>query len=59
MARQPKDIEYRAEYEPDMQRMVKALRILLEYRPKKENEHGDVDFRNSSRPYQALRRQVL
>lgn len=29
----PRDVEYRAEYEPDMARMVKALRILLEYNP--------------------------
>lgn len=39
MARQPKGIEYRAEYEPDMDRMVKALRVLLEYIPEKEDGH--------------------
>lgn len=33
MARQPKDFEYRAEYEPDMARMVQALRVLLDYNP--------------------------
>ncbi len=41
--RQPKNITYRAEYEPDMARMVRALRVLLEYNPQKpeeENNHG-------------------
>ena len=33
MLKQPKNIVYRAEYEPDMTRMVKALRVLLEYNP--------------------------
>jgi hypothetical protein len=40
VARQPKDFEYRAEYEPDMARMVKALRVLLDFNPGKENDHG-------------------
>jgi len=40
VARQPKDLEYRAEYEPDMARMVRALRVLLDYDPGKENDHG-------------------
>lgn len=39
MIKQPKDIEYRAEYEPDMERMVKALRVLLDWNPEKENEN--------------------
>lgn len=29
--KQPKGLVYRAEYEPDMTRMVRALRVLLEY----------------------------
>lgn len=42
MVKKPKDIEYRAVYEPDMARMVKALRVLLEYNPgnpRKENDN--------------------
>lgn len=35
MIKPPKDIEYRAIYEPDMDRMVRALRILLESSPEK------------------------
>jgi hypothetical protein len=31
--RQPKGLYYRAIYEPDMQRMVRALLIILEYNP--------------------------
>lgn len=31
MLKQLKNIEYRAEYEPDMSRMVKALRALFDY----------------------------
>jgi hypothetical protein len=40
VARQPKGIEYRAEYEPDMDRMVKALRVLLEWVPEKEDSES-------------------
>lgn len=29
-SKSPKDIEYHAEYEPDMSLMVKSLRVLLE-----------------------------
>lgn len=29
--KQPKGLIYKAEYEPDMSRMVRALRVLLEY----------------------------
>jgi hypothetical protein len=36
----PKDIEYRAIYEPDMERMVRALRILLESSPEKKAEQN-------------------
>jgi hypothetical protein len=32
----PRDIEYIPIFEPDMDRMVKALRILLEYNPDKK-----------------------
>lgn len=37
-AEAPRDIEYVPMFEPDMERMVKALRILLEYQPPKEEE---------------------
>lgn len=40
MIKPPKDIEYRAIYEPDMERMVRALKILLEYNSKKEAEQN-------------------
>lgn len=40
MIKQPKDIEYRAIYEPDMDRMVRALRILLESSPEKKAEQN-------------------
>lgn len=40
MIKPPRDIEYIAVYEPDMDRMVKALKILLEYNPKKEAEQN-------------------
>jgi hypothetical protein len=43
VARQPKGIEYRAEYEPDMDRMVKALWVLLEYNPHPKYEEGGRD----------------
>lgn len=33
MARQPKGLIFRAEYQPDMNCMVRALRILMEYQP--------------------------
>jgi len=35
MGKKPKDIEVRAIFEPDMERMVRALRILLESSPEK------------------------
>lgn len=35
MPRQPKDLKYIAEYEPDMSRMVSALRVLMDYKNKK------------------------
>lgn len=38
MIKPPKDIEYRAIYEPDMDRMVKALRVLLEWEPELKTE---------------------
>lgn len=31
--KQPKGLVYKAEYEPDMARMVQALRVLLDYNP--------------------------
>lgn len=34
----PRDIEYIPIFEPDMSRMVKALRILLEYNPEKKTD---------------------
>ncbi|MGB9661915.1 MAG: hypothetical protein ACPL5F_07835 [Moorellaceae bacterium] len=34
----PRDIEYIPIFEPDMDRMVKALRILLEYNPEKKTD---------------------
>lgn len=37
----PKGIEYMASFEPDMDRMVKALRILYEYQPKKADIDSD------------------
>jgi len=45
--RQQNDLIYRAEYEPDMARMVRALRVLLDFDPsdsekrlyKKEMKH--------------------
>ncbi len=36
MAKQPKNLEYKAEYEPDMERMVQALWVLLDWKPGKE-----------------------
>ncbi|OIQ55886.1 hypothetical protein MOTE_23860 [Moorella thermoacetica] len=33
----PKDIKYIPIFEPDMGRMVDALRILLEYNPERKN----------------------
>lgn len=44
MLKQPKNIEYRAEYEPDMTRMVKALRVLLEYNPPLKNDVLDSAY---------------
>lgn len=41
MGRQRSDLIYRAEYEPDMAKMVKALRVLLDFDP------GDRDKRLS------------
>jgi hypothetical protein len=41
--RRVKDFEFRAIYEPDMERMVKALRILLEYNPHPKYEEGGRD----------------
>lgn len=41
MARQQKLI-FKAEYEPDMERMVRALRLLLEYQPLNERGNSDV-----------------
>lgn len=42
----PRDITYNPVFEPDMERMVKALRILLEYQPEKaihsEQNDGEV-----------------
>ena len=38
MNRQPKNLEYRAVYDPDMDRMVRALRVLLEYHPGRADE---------------------
>jgi hypothetical protein len=42
--KQPKGLVYKAEYEPDMARMVQALRVLLDYNPQnpqgKEDGHG-------------------
>lgn len=35
MPRQPKGLKYTAEYEPDMSRMVSALRVLMDYKNKK------------------------
>jgi len=40
--KQPKDIEFHAVYEPDMSRMVKALQILLDWKPAKVNDHGET-----------------
>ncbi|OIQ10956.1 hypothetical protein MOOTH_21340 [Moorella thermoacetica] len=34
----PRDIEYNPIFEPDMSRMVRALRILLEYNPEKKTD---------------------
>lgn len=38
MGKKPKDIEVRAIFEPDMDRMVKALRILLKWEPERKKE---------------------
>lgn len=40
MGKKPKDIEVRAIFEPDMERMVRALRILLESSPEKKAEQN-------------------
>lgn len=40
MGKKPKDIEVRAIFEPDMDRMVRALRILLESSPEKKAEQN-------------------
>lgn len=52
--KQPKNLEYRTEYNPDMARMVKALRVLLDYEcdSGKENEH-DYETRKKRIPYSA------
>jgi hypothetical protein len=39
----PKDIEYRFTYEPDMDRMVKALMIVLQSRPEKKADKEVVN----------------
>lgn len=44
--RQPKGLVYRAEYEPDMSRMVQALRILLEYQPQVDEEKNQEERAN-------------
>jgi hypothetical protein len=59
MARQPKDLEYRAEYEPDMARMVKALRVLLEYDLRKGERHDNPDIPNTRRAHLQMRYPVL
>lgn len=55
MARQPKDLEYRAEFEPDTARMVKALRILLEYDPRKESQPSTAKAVNETANQQIRR----
>ncbi len=39
----PNGITYEAIYEPDKERMVKALRILLEYKPRSKSAVTDVN----------------
>lgn len=45
----PKNLEYRPIYQPDMTRMVKALKILHEYKPNQDGKFGKKDASNNNK----------
>lgn len=49
--KQPKDIKYREVFEPDMERMVRALRIVLDIDPdyKQDEKHEIKKLSSNSR----------